>query len=101
MTTDTNKLIRHLTERIEYCKLKDNRTSRDLWQGLLDDVNGGKFAPDERTAAKTIAIAKEYGFCCDCINYANPPTCEPCVECLDSISKNKFKPKEDKQNANE
>jgi hypothetical protein len=99
MTTDTNKLIRHLTERIEYCKLKDNRTSRALYEELLKDFEQGKFETDARDYPKDILEAKKYGFCADCVVYSGwkNPNIKLCGECFDSGTKINFKPKEAKQ----
>ena len=100
MTTDT-KLIRFLNERIGYCKIQDNRTSRTLYEDILHRALKGEFKEDEpiEDYPETIAIAKEFGFCRDCKNYfgIHPPTelsYLMCIECYNSKIKCNFKPKE-------
>jgi hypothetical protein len=97
MTTDT-KLIRFLNERIEFCKIQDNRTSRTLYEDILHRALKGEFEEGEpiEDYPKTIAIAERYGFCFDCIDYHSPGDCNPCMECIDTMTKINFKPKEDK-----
>jgi hypothetical protein len=91
---DLDKITRHLNERINFCKLKDNRNSRELFEALLKDFETGKFEADERDYAADIKIAERHGFCFDCIDYDSPDHCEPCRDCLDSKTKINFKPKE-------
>jgi hypothetical protein len=97
MTTDT-KLIRFLNERIGYCKIQDNRTSRTLYEDILHRALKGEFEEGEpiEDYPETIAIAEEFGFCRDCLDYYLPAIGERCLKCLDSNNKCNFKPKEDK-----
>lgn len=96
---DLDKITRHLNERIAFCKLKDNRNARELFEALLRDFESGKFETYTEDYPATIAIAEEFGFCRDCLDYSLPAIGERCLKCLDSNNKCNFKPKEDKQNA--
>ncbi len=100
---DLDKITRHLNERINFCKLKDNRNSRELFEALLRDFEEGKFEADARDYPKDILEAKKYGFCADCVVYSGwkNPNVKLCTECFDSGTKINFKPREVNKNAND
>ena len=101
MTTDT-KLIRFLKERIEFCKIQDNRTSRTLYEDILHRALKGEFEEIDEDYAKDIKTAEEHGFCANCQHFSfYAINIELCSKCFKSENKCNFKPKEDKQNAND
>jgi hypothetical protein len=89
---DLDKITRHLNERINFCKLKDNRNSRELFEALLKDFEAGKFEEDDKPSIDEIlAKGKKYGYCINC-DFDGAIQCE---ECYDSPTKIHYKPKEE------
>ena len=93
---DLEKITRYLNERIEFCRIMDNRQTRETYTELLNKFEAGAFEVDteKRDYSADIKLAEIHGFCIDCTSRLiceNNSAMEK--ECYESGTKCNFKPR--------